>query len=59
MATIGYGDFSPQCWLGKFLVICEIVIGLMFIVVILQGTISAVERAQPPDQDSSPPSSMA
>jgi len=55
VATLGYGDFSPQRCLGKLLVMFEIVIGLVFVVVILQGTFSAASRAQRSNDDVGPP----
>lgn len=41
ITTIGYGDYSPQTWQGKALVICEVFLGLFLIVMVVQRAISA------------------
>ena len=35
LATVGYGDFSPQNTIFRIVVVCEVLIGLFFVTVIL------------------------
>jgi hypothetical protein len=43
IATVGYGDFSPQKWPCKLTTIAEIFCGIIIIVVILQRVISLTQ----------------
>jgi len=40
IATVGYGDYSPETDAGKILVVLEVVVGLLLLVVILQRTVA-------------------
>jgi hypothetical protein len=40
IATIGYGDFSPQRAVGKFLVCLEIMLGFILVVIVFQRAIA-------------------
>lgn len=44
-ATLGYGDFSPQRVVGKLFVVLQVLLSLVYIVVILQRTVSAARGA--------------
>jgi len=41
ITTLGYGDFSPQCGLGRLLVMVEVFLGLILFLVVLQRALSA------------------
>lgn len=40
IATLGYGEFRPQKWLGKLLVVGEILVGIFLIVVLVQRIVA-------------------
>jgi hypothetical protein len=44
IATVGYGDFSPQTSLGRFVVVLQIIFGIFLLVVILQRAMSGGEE---------------
>jgi hypothetical protein len=54
IATIGYGDFSPQRAIGKFLVCLEIMLGFILVVIVFQRAIS--ESLSASRDDDGPPS---
>lgn len=41
IATVGYGDFTPQTIAGRWLVCLEIMLGLVLLVIIIQRVLSA------------------
>lgn len=54
IATLGYGDFSPQTWLCKLTTIAEVFCGIIIIVVILQRVISLTQKGCHTQEDSKP-----
>jgi voltage-gated potassium channel Kch len=51
ITTLGYGDLSPQVWLGKLLVMFEGFSGLVLIVVAIQRVIAGFEEPADGAQD--------
>ena len=43
ITTVGYGDLSPERWLGKLLVILEIFVGLILVVVAFQTVLGGFD----------------
>lgn len=44
ITTLGYGDHSPESWLGKLLVCFEVITGLFLFLVVLQRAISSTDQ---------------
>jgi hypothetical protein len=51
IATIGYGDFSPQRTIGNFLVCLEIMLSFLLVVIVFQRAISESLSAREDDVD--------
>lgn len=47
IATIGYGDYAPTCWVGKLLVMFETFVGLLLLVVAIGRVLSATTFPPP------------
>lgn len=46
MATLGYGDFAPQHWVGKCTVLAQVFIGLLLIVVAFQRVLGGIAKPE-------------